>query len=173
MIWSPGVDEVKNKDINVATVSPNKHGNSATMFNLSTSAQLGCLVNDWEVAYLLARRMYISLISSLNFHVYWDSLYLCGVLKLEARRLASGSIPPRPPASKKKYQTKSSFNPTSLKLKQEMNCNIKFSRNQFILEKLIPRSLLDSGSVLCRLRFFVLLMVPVLAEVLFFINFMG
>ena len=27
------------------TLSPNKHGNSVTVFNLSTSAQLGCKIN--------------------------------------------------------------------------------------------------------------------------------
>ena len=29
----------------IKIVSPNKHGNSMTIFNLSTSAQLGCKVN--------------------------------------------------------------------------------------------------------------------------------
>ena len=31
--------------IYVYTVSPNKHGNSVTIFNLSTFAQLGCKIN--------------------------------------------------------------------------------------------------------------------------------
>ena len=58
------------------TVSPGKHGNSVTIFNLSTYAQLGCKINilrgcvpanQAEVDY--------SSISLLNSHVYWDTLY--------------------------------------------------------------------------------------------------
>ena len=37
------------KSNRVCTVSPNKHGNSVTIFNLSTSAQLGSKINVWTV----------------------------------------------------------------------------------------------------------------------------
>ena len=38
------------------TVSPNKHGNSVTTFNLFTSAQLDCKINIFRVAWQLAWR---------------------------------------------------------------------------------------------------------------------
>ena len=48
------------------TGCPNKHGNSVTIFNLSASAQLGCKINVLRGCVPL---------SSLNSHVYWDTLY--------------------------------------------------------------------------------------------------
>ena len=32
----------------MCTVSPNKHGNSVTIYNLSTSAQIDCKINVWS-----------------------------------------------------------------------------------------------------------------------------
>ena len=58
------------------TVSPGKHGNSVTIFNLSTSVQLGCKINVWRGCVPASQaEVEISLISSLNSHVYWDTLY--------------------------------------------------------------------------------------------------
>ena len=36
------------RNTGIYTVSPNKHGNSVRIFNLSTSVQLGCKINVWR-----------------------------------------------------------------------------------------------------------------------------
>ena len=53
IIWIRNLSQIEGlcngtKLIVVHTVSPNKLWNSVTIFNVSTSAQLGCKINVWR-----------------------------------------------------------------------------------------------------------------------------